>query len=31
MEDSDAIEFLIDKLKGSTTNNEFFLSMKKKK
>lgn len=31
MEDSDAIEFLIDKLKGSTTNNEFFLYMKKKK
>jgi transcription termination factor Rho len=31
MEDSDAIEFLIDKLKGSATNNEFFLSMKKKK
>ncbi|MDA7737194.1 transcription termination factor Rho [Porticoccus sp.] len=31
MEDSDAIEFLIDKLKGSTTNNEFFLSMKRKK
>ena len=31
MEDSDAIEFLIDKLKGSTTNNEFFLSMKNKK
>ena len=30
MEDSDAIEFLIDKLKGSTTNNEFFLSMKRK-
>ena len=31
MEDSDAIEFLLDKLKESTTNNEFFLSMKKKK
>ena len=30
MEDSDAIEFLIDKLKGSATNNDFFLSMKKK-
>ncbi|PCJ92641.1 MAG: transcription termination factor Rho [Porticoccaceae bacterium] len=30
MEDSDAIEFLIDKLKGSTTNNEFFMSMKRK-
>tara|TARA_B110000908_G_C10056315_1_gene358537 strand:- start:192 stop:797 length:606 start_codon:yes stop_codon:yes gene_type:complete len=30
MEDSDAIEFLIDKLKGSTTNDEFFLSMKRK-
>ena len=30
MEDADAIEFLIDKLKGSTTNDEFFLSMKKK-
>ena len=30
MEDADAIEFLIDKLKGSTTNDEFFLSMKRK-
>ena len=30
MEDSDAIEFLIDKLKSSTTNDEFFLSMKRK-
>jgi transcription termination factor Rho len=30
MEDSDAIEFLIDKLKGSETNDKFFLSMKRK-
>ena len=30
MEDSDAIEFIIDKLKGSSTNDEFFLSMKRK-
>jgi len=30
MEDADAIEFLLDKLKGSTTNDEFFLSMKRK-
>jgi transcription termination factor Rho len=30
MEDADAIEFLIDKLKGSTSNDEFFLSMKRK-
>jgi len=30
MEDSDAIEFLIDKLKDSATNDEFFMSMKRK-
>ena len=30
MEDSDATEFLIDKLKDSKTNDEFFLSMKRK-
>jgi len=30
MEDADAIEFLIDKLKGSKTNDEFFMSMKRK-
>jgi len=30
MEDSDAIEFLIGKLKGSETNDKFFLSMKRK-
>jgi transcription termination factor Rho len=30
MEDSDALEFLIDKLKDSATNDEFFLSMRRK-
>ncbi|TNE77331.1 MAG: transcription termination factor Rho [Gammaproteobacteria bacterium] len=30
MEDADAIEFLIDKLKDSKTNDEFFMSMKRK-
>ena len=30
MEDADAIEFLIDKLKDSATNDEFFMSMKRK-
>ncbi|WP_461517718.1 transcription termination factor Rho [Porticoccus sp.] len=30
MEDADATEFLIDKLKDSKTNDEFFLSMKRK-
>ncbi|MDX2464476.1 MAG: transcription termination factor Rho [Porticoccus sp.] len=30
MEDSDALEFLLDKLKDSATNDEFFLSMRRK-
>jgi transcription termination factor Rho len=30
MEDTPAIEFLIDKLKDTKTNEEFFLSMKRK-
>jgi transcription termination factor Rho len=30
MEDGQATEFLLDKLKGAKTNEEFFMSMKRK-